>query len=177
MISLEESIGDTVEKLIQMKLCTNFQHYDVDLERKSEAAKELFNDERLVLLDHQGSVGDESLIDKIEYMALMGCRYLFLDHITIAVSEGAEGYTGNEAIDKVMSDLLKITKKHNIWLGIVSHLRKGLVGSKNFEEGKMPSLDDIKGSGSIKQISFDIIGFSRNMTASDRDWETNPFLK
>ena len=169
MISLEESIGDTVEKLIQMKLCTNFQHYDVDLERKNEAAKVLFSDERLVLLDHQGSVGDESLIDKIEYMALMGCKYLFLDHITIAVSEGAEGYTGNEAIDKVMSDLLKITKKHNIWLGIVSHLRKGLVGSKNFEEGKMPSLDDIKGSGSIKQISFDIIGFSRNMTAEDEE--------
>ena len=108
-------------------------------------------------------------IDKIEYMALMGCKYLILDHITIAVSEGAEGYTGNEAIDKVMSDLLKITKKHDIWLGIVSHLRKGLVGTKNFEEGKMPSLDDIKGSGSIKQISFDIIGFSRNMTAEDEN--------
>ena len=28
--------------------------------------------------------GDNSLIDKIEYMALMGCKYLVLDHITIA---------------------------------------------------------------------------------------------
>ena len=31
----------------------------------------------------------------------------------------------------------------------------------------MPSLDDIRGSGSIKQISFDIIAFTRNMTAED----------
>jgi len=29
----------------------------------------------------------------------------------------------------------------------------------------MPSLDDIKGSGSIKQISYDIIAFARNMAA------------
>jgi len=169
MISLEESIGDTAEKFIQMHLKTNLQNNDIPLDVQEEASKKVFGTDKLVLLDHQGSVGDESLIDKIEYMALMGCKYLILDHITIAVSEGAEGYTGNEAIDKVMSDLLKITKKHNIWLGIVSHLRKGLVGSKNFEEGKMPSLDDIKGSGSIKQISFDIIGFSRNMTSDDEE--------
>jgi len=169
MISLEESVGDTAEKFIQMQLRQNLQEYDVPLAEQEEASKQVFGTDRLVLLDHQGSVGDESLIDKIEYMALMGCRYLILDHITIAVSEGAEGYTGNEAIDKVMSDLLKITKKHNVWMGIISHLRKGLVGSKNFEEGKLPSLHDIKGSGSIKQISFDIIGFSRNMTDEDDD--------
>jgi twinkle protein len=61
-----------------------------------------------------------------------------------------------------MSDLLKLCKKHNIWLGVVSHLRKS---EKPFEEGHLPSIDDIKGSGSIKQISFDIIAFSRNMIA------------
>ena len=98
-------------------------------------------------------------------MALMGCKYLFLDHITIAVSGGSEGLSGNEAVDKVMSDLLKVVKKHNVWLGIVSHLRKS--GGGAFEEGNMASIDDIKGSGSIKQISFDIIAFSRNLVAAN----------
>ena len=169
MISLEESVGDTAEKFIQMKLERNLQEYDVSLEEQEEASRAVFGSERLVLLDHQGSVGDESLIDKIEYMALMGCKYLILDHITIAVSEGAEGYSGNEAIDKVMSDLLKLTKKHNIWLGVISHLRKVQGGGATFEQGKLPSMDDIKGSGSIKQISFDIIGFSRDMANEDEE--------
>ena len=31
----------------------------------------------------------------------------------------------------------------------------------------MPNLDSIKGSGSIKQVSFDIIGFARNMMAPE----------
>ena len=63
-----------------------------------------------------------------------------------------------------MSDLLKITKRYNIWLGLISHLRKAFSG-KSFEEGNLASIDDIKGSGSIKQISFDIVAFARNLVA------------
>jgi len=162
MVSLEESVGDTAQKFISMQLQKNLNVDVVSEQEQYEAFKGVFSDERLVLLDHQGSVSDESLIDKMEHLALMGCKYIILDHITIAVSEGAKGKTGNEAVDSVMSDLLKIAKKHNVWLGVVSHLRKG---EKPFEEGNLPTIDDIKGSGSIKQISFDIIAFARNMIA------------
>jgi twinkle protein len=162
MVSLEESVGDTAEKFIGMQLKKNLSTDEVPEAEQYEAFKTVFGDERLVLLDHQGSVSDESLVDKMERLALMGCKYIILDHITIAVSEGSKGKTGNEAVDSLMSDLLKLCKKHNIWLGVVSHLRKG---EKPFEEGHLPSIDDIKGSGSIKQISFDIIAFSRNMIA------------
>lgn len=173
LISLEESVGDTAEKFIGMAL----NRSSVDLKNlaereQREGFERVFGDERLVLLDHQGSCSDTSLLDKIEYMALMGCKYLILDHITIAVSEGTEGLGGNEAIDKLMSDLLKIVKKHDVWLGLISHLRKAPGGGKSFEEGNLASIDDIKGSGSIKQISFDIIAFARNLV-SDDDTERN----
>ena len=168
LISLEESIGDTAEKFISMALQRSVNDPPPITEEEERAAHEsVFGDERLVLLDHQGSVGDSSLIDKIEYMALMGCKYLVLDHITIAVSEGSDGLSGNEAVDKMMSDLLKVVKRHNVWLGLISHLRKASGGGQNFEEGKLASIDDIKGSGSIKQISFDIIAFARNLVAED----------
>jgi twinkle protein len=163
MVSLEESIGDSAQKFIGMALKKNLSLEEVDEEELYKGFQQVFADERLIMLDHQGSVGDGSLIDKIEHLALMGCKYIILDHLTIAVSEGAEGKTGNEAVDSVMSSLLKICKKHNVWLGVISHLRKG--EKKVFEEGDLPSIDDIKGSGSIKQISFDIIAFARNMTA------------
>lgn len=167
LISLEESVGDTAEKFISMALKRPVMDPPPLTEQEMRAGfDQVFGDERLVLLDHQGSVSDASLIDKIEYMALMGCKYLVLDHITIAVSEGTEGLTGNEAIDKIMSDLLKICKRHNVWLGLISHLRKAM-GGKSFEEGNLASIDDIKGSGSIKQISFDIIAFARNLVAED----------
>jgi len=164
MVSLEESVGDTAQKFIGMELKKNMSEQETTEEEQYEAFKKVFSDERLVLLDHQGSVGDGSLLEKIEQLAIMGCKYIFLDHITIAVSEGSEGKEGNEATDAVMSQLLKIVMKHNIWLGVVSHLRKAFQ-KKAFEEGGLPSVDDIKGSGSIKQISFDILAFARNMIA------------
>lgn len=164
MVSLEESVGDTAEKFIGMQLKKNLTVDNVPEEEQYAAFNKVFGDERLVLLDHQGSVSDESLVDKMERLALMGCKYIILDHITIAVSEGSKGKTGNEAVDSLMSDLLKLCKKHNIWLGIISHLRKG---EKPFEEGNMPDIDSVKGSGSIKQIAFDIIAFCRNMIAED----------
>ena len=167
LISLEESVGDTAEKFIGMQLKKSLEDEVVPVEETRKAYEDVFGDERVVLLDHQGSVSDDSLLDKIEHLALTGCKYLVLDHITIAVSEGADGKTGNEAVDYVMSSLLKIVKKYNIWLGVISHLRKTDSRSKPFEQGHMPSMDDIKGSGSIKQISFDIIGFCRDMTADD----------
>ena len=175
LISLEESVGDTAEKFIEMALQQRLDHSEGMMLSQAELRHgfdTVFKDERLVLLDHQGSVGDSTLTDKIEYMCLMGCKYLILDHITIAVSEGAEGLSGNEAIDKVMSDLLKIVKKHNIWLCLISHLRKAPGGGASFEEGKLASIDDIKGSGSIKQISLDIVAFARNLIA-DNETERN----
>jgi len=162
MVSLEESIGDSAEKFITMFAPTN-----PTPEQERAAYDKVFGNERLVLLDHNGAVSDSSLIDQIENLCLLGCEYIILDHITIAVSEGAGGKTGNEAIDSIMSDLLKIVKKHNVWLGLISHLRKSQGAS--FEEGHLSSIDDIKGSGSIKQISFDIITFSRNLVAEDED--------
>jgi twinkle protein len=169
LISLEESIGDTATKLIGMSINKNIRMPDdVTEEEARKGYEKVFGDERLILLDHQGSVADTSLLDRIEYLAALGCSYLILDHITIAVSEGVDGATGNEAVDKVMSSLLKIVKRYNIHLTLISHLRKSSGEGKSFEEGIMPNLDSIKGSGSIKQISFDIIGFARNMMATEK---------
>ena len=169
LISLEESVGDTATKLIGMQLNKIIRMpEDVGKVEARKAFDEVFGNEQIILLDHQGSVQDNSLLQRIEYLCAIGCKFLVLDHITIAVSEGVDGLSGNEAIDKVMSELLKIVKRYNVHLTLISHLRKGSGnGFKSFEEGRMASLDDIKGSGSIKQISFDIIAFSRNIMADD----------
>ena len=125
IISLEEGIADTAINLIAMHSRVS-RHAGDGLDDLALRAgyDALFADGRLVLLDHQGAVSDDSLLDKIRYMAAMGCKYMILDHITIAVSEGADGLSGNEAMDKTMSDLLKITKQFDVWLGVISHLRK-----------------------------------------------------
>jgi len=168
LMFLEESPGDTTEKFIGMHLKTNMRKYGIEEDAEREAFEYIFGDDRIIVADHQGSIADDSILDRLEYMILSGCTHLFLDHITIAVSEGdSDGKTGNEAVDALMSGLLKLVKKHNVWIGVVSHLRKGKPGAVPFEQGRLPSMDDIKGSGAIKQVSFDILAFARDMTAED----------
>lgn len=165
IISLEETPGETARNMSAMALKKNSSEEEIPKDELAKGFQEVFGEDRVVVLDHQGSIKDSSIIEQLEYMALVGCKYLFIDHITILVSEGADGLTGNEAIDKIMNDLLRLCKKHNVYIGLVSHLRKAATGGQSFEEGKLPSVDDIRGSGSIKQVSMDIIAFARNMTA------------
>jgi len=176
IISLEETPGETARNLSAMAIARNHSAEEIPDEDMDVGFDKVFGvdgeDERVIVLDHQGSIKDDSIVAQLEYMALMGCGYLFIDHITILVSEGAEGLTGNEAIDKIMNDLLRIAKKYDVHIGLVSHLRKASSGNKSFEEGRLPSIDDIKGSGSIKQVCLDIIAFARNMTA-DNEPERN----
>lgn len=167
IISLEESPAETARKMSGMALNRNPAAEEIPLDELKEGYEKVFGDDRVLVLDHQGSISDGSIMDFLEYMCLSGAKYLFVDHITILASEGAEGLTGNEAIDKIMNDLLRLVKKHNVWIGLISHLRKTDNKGKSFEEGKLPSMDDIRGSGSIKQISMDIIAFARNAGSAD----------
>jgi twinkle protein len=166
--SLEESVSETVEGIMALHLNKRIQLPDVEVTEDEEknAWVETMGTGRIMFLDHQGSMGDDSLIDKMEFMALSGCKFIYLDHITIAVSD-AEDNDVNRATDKLMSDLLKLAKRHGIWIGVVSHLRKTNNNQKSFEEGAVPSDDDLKGSGSLKQIGAQLIAISRNKLETD----------
>ena len=172
IISLEESPAETVRKMAGAALNRNPANEEISIEDYEEGFDKVFGADRFLVLDHQGSISDGSIMDFLEYMCLSGAKYLFIDHITILASEGTEGLTGNEAIDKIMNDLLGLVKKYNVWIGLISHLRKTGNQGKSFEDGQLPSMDDIKGSGSIKQISMDIIAFARNIGA-DTELERN----
>ena len=169
LVSLEEAPAEAARKLAGMAIERNPAKEEIPLEDLRPGFDKVFADQQVIVLDHQGSIQDGSIVDTLEAMCVMGAKYLFIDHITILVSEGADGLTGNEAIDKTMNDLLSIAKRHNVWIGLVSHLRKMTTVGSSFEDGKLASLDDIRGSGSIKQVSFDILAFARDLNAADEE--------
>ncbi len=171
IVSLEESVKETLDGIIGIHLNKRINLPDTKFDRKGKEGKDAWEATagtgRFTLLDHQGSLSDDSLMEKIEYLAATGCKFIYLDHITIAVSE-VEGDI-NRAMDKVMSDLLKLCKKFDIWVGVVSHLRKTGIGSISYEQGAEVTEDSLKGSGSLKQIAFQIIAFSRNKYAETEE--------
>ena len=177
-ISLEEDTGDTVGGLMALHANKRIMLPDVNIPEEEEKRihEELFGTRRFFALDHEGSVEDDSLLDKIEYAATVdNCRIIFLDHITIAVSDCAAG-SENVTMDKFMNRLLKLVKRLNICVIVVSHLRKVGGGGKSFEEGRIPTEDDLKGSGSLKQIAMTTIAIARNKYAeNEKERNTTSF--
>ena len=174
VISLEEPLLDSVEALMALDMNKRIQLPDVQAtEEELHAAWENTSGTgRLYFYDSFGSMDNDSLVSKIRYFANgLGCKYIFLDHLSIVVSEFASEGGERERIDSIMTRLKNLTQELGIWIGLVVHLRK-TGGGTSFEEGAVPSLDDLRGSGSIKQLSNTVYALSRNQQAED-DIERN----
>jgi len=172
VIALEEPLEDSVEAIMALDLNKRIHLPDVaeklSDEERYESWLRTVGTNRFHFYDHFGSVDDDSLISKIRYLAKgLGCKYIFLDHLSIVVSEFASEGGERERIDSVMSRLKKLTQELDIWIGLVVHLRKTGTGGKSFEEGAIPSSDDLRGSGSIKQLSNSVYALSRNQQSFD----------
>ena len=94
------------------------------------------------------------------------CFSQFLDHLSIIVSEYAAQGGERERIDTVMTKLAKLAKELEVVIFLIVHLRKEGSG-RSFEQGATPTLDDLRGSGSLKQLSWDVISLSRNQQHHD----------
>lgn len=171
VIALEEPLVDSVEALMAIHLNKRLQLPDVretiSDDERYQAWLATSGTNRVHYYDHFGSVDDESLISKIRWMAgALDCKYIFLDHLSIVVSEFADQGGERERIDTIMTKLKRLTQELGIWIGLVVHLRK-VGGGTSFEEGAVPSLDDLRGSGSIKQLSNSVYALSRDQQHPD----------
>lgn len=168
-ISLEEDVGDTIEGLMALELNKRIHLPDVHVSEEEErrAFETLFSDRRLELHDHFGGLDDDSLFSRIRYFnRYLGCRVFAIDHLSIIISETADEGDERRRIDKVMTKLAVLAKSLDIVIFLVVHLKKAPQG-KSFEEGYVPSSDDLRGSAGIKQLSWDIIAIARNQKAEN----------
>lgn len=92
----------------------------------------------------------------------LGCKYIFLDHISIVVSGMSNDEEGGErkAIDMLMTNLRSLVEETNVTMFVISHLKRP--EKKGHEEGGQISLSQLRGSGGIAQLSDMVIGLERD---------------
>lgn len=119
---------------------------------------------RVVAFDHFGSNSVDTIMKTVDHMAALGCKYLFLDHISIIVSDQSHG-DERKALDEIATKLRTKVQEKDICLFLVSHLRRP--GGKPHEEGGETSLADIRGTAGIGQLSDIVLGLERNQQDPD----------
>lgn len=137
----------------------------VTKEEKQEAYDKTLGTGRLWLFNHFGSTEIDNVVARLRYMIkVCGCRYAFLDHITIVVSSQENG-DERKALDEVMTKLRMLVEETGVCLFLVSHLKRPT--GAGHEEGAATSLAQLRGSGAIGQLSDMVIGLERNGQAED----------
>lgn len=169
LIALEENVKKTALRYVSMKLEKPLHLLPTDekgrpigvsKEEFIEAKKATIGNGNYFLYDHFGALDSGNLMSKINYLATgIQCDFILLDHLTIATSLEDDQ---NSAMDKLMNNLRSLVEKTGVGVIAICHLRKTGNQSEGFESGGEISLDDLKGSGSLKQIADNIVALERN---------------
>jgi len=164
-MALEEPRKRLGERYLAIKL--NRQIH-VDREGLTEddlrcAYDSTINNKNFCLYDHRGSKDIKTLLSKIRYMVVgLGMEWIVLDHISIVVS-GTEEVSESErkTIDRLMTGLATMVEELDFGLIAIVHLKRKDKG-KAYNEGRQVALSDLRGSGSLEQLSHVVISMERN---------------
>jgi twinkle protein len=168
MLMLEESVEKAGESIMSLHASKPFHLPDTTYtdEEYEKAFNETLGTGRIYLFDHFGSSSVDNIVNRVRYMAkALGCRVVVLDHISIVVSAQDNG-DERKAIDEIMTKLRMLVQETGIALICVSHLKRP--DGKGHEEGAATSLNQLRGSGSIGQLSDMVLGLERNGQADDK---------
>ena len=180
IVALEESTRKTGMELMSIHLNKRLilDPEGTDEDERSRAFLETIGNGKFFLYDHFGSLDSSNLLSKLRYMIVsLGCKRIFLDHISIVVSGMDTDEDGGErkAIDKLMTNLRSLVEETGATMFVVSHLKRP--EKKGHEEGAQVSLSQLRGSGAIAQLSDMVIGLERNQQGENPNVLTLRVLK
>lgn len=180
IVALEESTRKSGLELMSLFLNKRLilDNEGVSEEERSRAFKETIGNGNFYLYDHFGSLDTGNLLSKLRYLIIgLGCKRIFLDHVSIVVSGMDNDEDGGErkAIDKLMTNLRSLVEETGCTMFVVSHLKRP--EKKGHEEGAQVSLSQLRGSGAIAQLADMVIGLERNQQGDNPNVLTIRVLK
>ena len=181
IIALEESTRKTGLELMSLYVNKRLaiDPTVIDEATRDEAFRKTIGNGNFYLYDHFGSIDSSNLMNKIRFMVVsLGCKRIFLDHISIVVSGMDNTTDGGErkAIDKLMTNLRTLVEETGCTMYVISHLKRPS-NEDYHEEGGHVSLGQLRGSGAIAQLSDIVIGLERNQQGKNPNHLTIRILK
>lgn len=116
----------------------------------------IVNSDRVVIWDHFGSNAIQEVINKVRYMANLGCKYIVIDHLSIIVSDQSGGDERKD-LDEITTKIKTLCMELNISVIAVIHQnRQGL----------------IRGTAAVEQMANIVLKLEREIESPDA-WRRN----
>ena len=162
-IALEESVKRSIRGIVSIPVNAPLHNPQIRKTISDEIIIKSWEKlkDKICFYDHFGSSDSEDLTGRIRYMVQgLDCKVIFLDHISIVIS-GLEEGDERRLIDNTMTKLRSLVEELKCAMFVVSHLKRP-EGKTGHEEGHHTSLNQLRGSHSLAQLSDAVIGFERN---------------
>lgn len=171
-IKLEETQRKSIYTYLAMHTnnCPRKLREDPSLVPTEQRTEFISTFKNLYVHNHFGSLNALSLLNVIDYYAtILKVDFIFLDHISIAVS-GTESSRDGERkdIDKLVTKLRELIDRTGVGFICVSHLKNAPNDQMQWEEGRPIRRSDLRGSGSLAQLSDNILGIEGCLTEKDK---------
>lgn len=167
-VMLEESVQKTAQGIVAIDNNVPLMHLVEEPKLIEEpdwqkSMAELVN--HSAFYDSFGSTEVDNLMSKMRYLAIgCQCDFIILDHVSMVVS-GLD-VEERKTIDILMTKLRQFCEQTGVGVLAVSHLKRNAVKG-SFNEGAEVSLNDLRGSAGLEQISDIVIGLERDQQAED----------
>ena len=126
--------------------------------------------------DHFGSLPTEELMDRMRYLVYgEGCDFILLDHLSLVFS-GQKNENERMAIDNALTELAGFINESGVGVICVVHLSRNKIKG-SFNEGAPISLSDLRGSGALEQLSWNVLGLERDQSSEEKDISKIKILK
>lgn len=177
-IALEESIKRSALGImgVELKKPLHLTREGISEKQLQETFKSTIGSGKFYLYNHFGSTVADNLLSKIRYMAkACGVDYVILDHLHMALSALGDANTNDERklIDYFVAKLRTLVEETGIGLILVSHLSRTKDGNKGYEDGVQVSMNSLRGSQSIAQLSDMVLGLSRDLQSEKNIAQVN----
>lgn len=169
-IRLEESVEKTIQGYVALyhNIPLNRLRKQPELlstEQWQEAYDKLIKD-KWFGFKHFGSMPTEDLLDKMRYLAYgEHCDFIILDHLSLVIS-GNQTDNERKDLDIVMTELAAFVNESGCGIISVVHLSRNK-SKASFNEGGNVSLNDLRGSAALEQLSWNVIALERNQQGAD----------
>ena len=176
-IALEESVKRTALGImgVELEQPLHLTREGINEPRLKETFESTVGNGNFYLYNHFGSTASDNLISKIRYLA-KSCEvdFVFLDHLHMALSAVGDETTNDERklIDYTVSKLRTLVEETGIGLILVSHLKRP-EGDKGWEDGKIVTMNSLRGSASIGQLSDMILSLNRDLQSESNTANIN----
>lgn len=128
-------------------------------EQYQKSFDRFLGNDKLLFLEHWGSLDSEVLLRKMKYFAIaMKADWIILDHISLAVA----GIDTDErkSLDMAFEALTRLCVETGVGVIVVMHLKR--VPGKSWAAGDEVELVDLRGTAGAEQMSWNVLAIERN---------------